>query len=178
MYCGDGAGDIPHQRGNGHVGALSHTDVALIGVAVILLKLHRAVIHQRGHLCAFTDVLAHVQLHDVLQLPGERRGQIQARDILLHGAKLLLIAVHILPGLLHSGTGRLGIDDEERRSRRNLLALGDENLLHGAGGGQGDGLALLGFGNTAALHGGGDGVVHHRVLHYLCLRLRAAAQDF
>ena len=151
-----------HQGRNGHLHRLALFQFPGVGVAVILLQPHFGVIRQRGYLSSLADLIAGVQRHHIHQLPGIGGGQIQPRNVFLQGVDLLLIALHLVAGLLHLGGGVGRVNGKQGIPLLYVLALLHEHVHHGTGRGQADGLAVLGLHQTAAVHHGADGAVFHR----------------
>ena len=150
-----------HQSRDGYINLLPRLQLTGIGVAVILLQTHFRVVRQRGDLGALGNLIAGVQRHHIHQLTGIGGGQVQTRNVLLQRIDLLLVALYLVPGLLDLCGGVGGIDGEQRSPLLHPLALLHEYIHHRTGGGQRDGLAVLGLHQTAALHHGADGAVGH-----------------
>ena len=157
------AGEGAHQGGDRDIHALALVDLPFIGVAVVLGEPQAGVVRQHGQLLLLADGVAGVQVHHLHQLSGVARRQVQARHVLQQGVELLLPAQHVLPGLVHGGAGGVGVNDKEGRAGLHGVALVDEDLGHDSRGGNGNGFAVLGLGQPAALHRGGDGAVLHHV---------------
>ena len=168
MYLFHRALDRCHQRGDRDLHVLSGIKLALVGIAEILCQAHPRVVHERGDLLT-ADLVAHRELHGLKQLTGVGRRQRQRRDILVGCVELLLIALDVRFCITHLLLRSGRIIGEKRVPRHDLLALGDKHIRHGACRGKRDGLAVLCLDHTAALHGGGDRAVHHRVGHDLLL---------
>ena len=171
------AGDGGHQGRDGDVHRLSHLQVPGIGVAVILLQPQAGVVRQDRHLLALADGIAGIQRHGLHQLSGVAGGEVQSRDVLLGLGELLLIALHIAPGLLHGGLRRRRVDGEQRRAGGDLVTLRHQHIRHRAHRGDGDGLTALGLDQPAALDGGGDGTILHHIGDHLALSAAASSQD-
>ena len=172
------AGDGGHQRRNGNAHRLSRLQITGIGIAVILLQPHMRIIGQRGNLLILGNRVAGIQCSHFHQFSSVSCRQIQTGNVLAQGVELFLIALHILARLFHRRTGCLRINGKQRCSGGNLLAFADQHLLYGTGRGQGDGLALLCFGQTAAFHRGGNGSVLNYVRHYSGCLLSFSSKHF
>ena len=178
MYALHGAAEGSHEGRNGDGGRLPRLDLPGVGIGEVLGQAHLGVVHQGGHLLALGNGVAGLLLRHVQELAAVGGGEVQARDVLAETVQLLLIALHLGAGGLHRGLGRRGVDGEEGLARRHHVALRHQHIQHGAGGGEGQGLAALGFHGAGARHLGGDGaVLHHFRAHVLAAAAALAAQQ-
>ena len=182
MYRLHSAGDCGHQSGDGDLHLLPYIQITGIGIAIILLQAHFRVVIELRHNGPLGNLLTGIQFRCILSqhnLTGVRRRQVQPRDILLQGGKLLFIARDIRARFIHSCTRRRRVYRKQRVPCRYLLSLCHKYLRHGTGSGDGNGLAVLCAGHTAALHCGSNRAVLHLRGHDLGLRLAPrAAKDF
>ena len=162
-----------HEAGerNGHGHAF--VDRIGIGIAVILLQTHLRIVGKRCHLAA-ADLIARLIAYNIDDLAGIGHGEIEARDVLIGGGKLLFKALHAVARGLHRRfrTGR--IDGEQGITRGDSLALGNEHVEHRTGGRKRKRFARLGLGDAAALHHGGDRAVTDDVGHHFAFAAAAA----
>ena len=154
LHC---SGEGAHHRGDGHVHALAHRDLVLIGVAEVEGQLQLLVVDQGGHHGALGHVLVDLELLHVLELTRKGGPDRQVGGILLEVRQVLVEVLHLLLGGLHRVLSGLAEDGVEGLARRDGLAGSDEHLLHGAAGVEGDGGGLLGLGGAAAGHLALDG---------------------
>ena len=132
-----------HHRGDGHLDALAHRDVLLVGVAEVEGQLQLLVVDQGGHLGALGHILVGLEFLHILELAGEGGPDGEVVGLLQQSFHLVVQVVQLVLGLLAA-------DGVQGLAGGDLVPRCHKDLLHHAPGGEGDGGGLLGRGVAAS----------------------------